>query len=122
MSNLTNQYDLPLRTHCPILASISTDNFTVVIDITPPPPPNIPSLISLDMITSEGSADELDMDYFYMIRNNNQVKDKYKARIDKGESFQINLKEALKGGTLASGDLYRCGISILDKDIWEYNK
>ena len=57
-----------------------------------------------------------------MIRNNNQVKDKYKARIDKGVKCQMNLKDALKGGTLAARALYRCGIAILVKDIWEYNK
>ena len=34
---LDNQHDLPLRTHRPILASISTDNLTIVSDITPPP-------------------------------------------------------------------------------------
>ena len=55
------------------------------------------------MITSEVSADELDMDDFYMIRNNNQVKDKYKAIIDKGEKCQMNLKDALKGSTLTDG-------------------
>ena len=69
------------------------------------------------MNTSEGAAGELDIDYFQMIRNNNQVKDKYKARIDKGENFQMNLKDALKGGTLTSGALYICGITVLGKDI-----
>ena len=57
-----------------------------------------------------------------MIRNNNQVKGKYKARIDKEEKYQMNLKEALKGGTLIAGAINRCGIAVLSKDIWEYNK
>ena len=57
-----------------------------------------------------------------MIRNNNQVKGKYKARIYKGEKYQINFKEALKGGILTAGAIYRCSIAILGKDIWEYNK
>ena len=57
-----------------------------------------------------------------MIRNNNQVKDKYKARIDKSKKFQMNLKDTLKGSTLTAGALYRCGIIVLDKRIWEYNK
>ena len=35
---LENQHDPPLRTHRPILASIITDNLTIVSDITPPPP------------------------------------------------------------------------------------
>ena len=57
-----------------------------------------------------------------MICNNNQVKDKYKARIDKGEKFQMNLKNALRGIPLVDGVLYICGIYILEKDIWEYEK
>ena len=57
-----------------------------------------------------------------MICNNNQVKDNYKARIDKGEKLQINLKDALKGGTLTSGSLYRWVIAFLGKDKWEYKK
>ena len=57
-----------------------------------------------------------------MTRNNNQVKDKYKARIYKGKNCQMNLKYALKGSTLTARALYRCGISVLGKDIWEYKK
>ena len=57
-----------------------------------------------------------------MICNNNQVKDKYKARIDKGEKCQMNLKDDLKGSTLTPGALYRCGIAVIGKDIWEYKK
>ena len=57
-----------------------------------------------------------------MIQNNNKVKDKYKARIDKGKKCQMNLKDALKGITLTYGALYRCGIAVLGKDIWEYKK
>ena len=34
----------------------------------------------------------------------------------------MNLKDALKGSTLAAGALYRCGIAVLGKDIWEYEK
>ena len=49
---LDHQHDLSLRTHRPIPASINTDNLTIVSDITPPP--NIPSVLSLDMHTSEG--------------------------------------------------------------------
>ena len=33
---LDNQHDLPLQTHRPIPASISTDNLKIVSDITPP--------------------------------------------------------------------------------------
>ena len=57
-----------------------------------------------------------------MIRNNNQVKDKYKARINKIKKIQMNLKDAMKGSTLTARSLYRCGIYILGKDIWEYKK
>ena len=57
-----------------------------------------------------------------MIRNNNKVKYNYKARINKGEKCQINFKDALKGSTLTSGALYRCGITVLGKYIWEYKK
>ena len=57
-----------------------------------------------------------------MIRNSNQVKDKYKARIDKGEKSQMNLKDALKGSTLTAGALYICGIVVIGKDIWKYKK
>ena len=39
------------------------------------------------MNISEEAAGELAIDYLQMICNNNQVKDKYKARIDKGEKF-----------------------------------
>ena len=46
----------------------------------------------------------------------------YKARIDKGEKCQMNLKDALKGSTLKSGSLYICYISVLGKYIWWYNK
>ena len=52
-----------------------------------------------------------------MIRNNNQVKYKYKERNDKGKIFQMNLKNALKGSTLTAGALYICGIVVLGKDI-----
>ena len=57
-----------------------------------------------------------------MIRNSYQVKDKYKARIDKGEKLQKSLKDALKGSTLTAGALNRCGIAVLSKNIWEYKK
>ena len=86
------------------------------------PPPNLPSVLSLDLNTRKGAAGELATDYFQMIRNKDQVIDKYKARIDKGEKFQMNLKDALKGSTLISGALYRCGIAVLGKDIWKYKK
>ena len=79
-------------------------------------------MLSLDLNTPEGAAGELDIDYFHMIQKNDQVKDKYKSRIDKGEKYQMNLKEALKGITLTSGALYRFGIIVLGKDMWEYNK
>ena len=71
------------------------------------------------MNTPEGEASELAIDYFQMILKNNQVKDKYKAIINKGEKCQMNFKDALKGSTLTSGSLYRCGIAVLGKDIWE---
>ena len=67
----------------PIQASISTDNLTIVSYITLPP--NLPSVLSLDVNTYEGAAGELAIDYIHMIRNNNQTKYKYKARINKGE-------------------------------------
>ena len=81
---LDNQHDPPLQTHRPITEIISTDNLTIVSDNTPHLP-NLPSLISLDLNTLKGSSGELAIDYFQMIRNNNQVKDKYKSRIDNGE-------------------------------------
>ena len=34
----------------------------------------------------------------------------------------MNLKDALKESTLTAGILYKCGIYVLGKDIWEYNK
>ena len=74
------------------------------------------------MNTYEGASDELAIDYFQMIRNKYQVKDKYKARIDKGKKCQMNLKDALKGSTLTAGALYRCDTAILGKDIWGYEK
>ena len=67
------------------------------------------------MNISEGADGELTIDYFQMIRNKNKVKDKYKSRIDKGEKFQMNLKDALKGSTLTVCSLYRCGIAVLGK-------
>ena len=51
-----------------------------------------------------------------MICNNNQVKGKYKARIDKGKKCQMNLKEALKENTFTAGALYRCGIAVPSKE------
>ena len=70
------------------------------------------------MNTYEGTADELAIDYFQMIRNNNQVKDKYNERINKGNKCQMNLKDSLIGGTYIDGSLYRCGINVLGEDIW----
>ena len=67
----------------------------------------------------EGAARELAIDYFQMIRNNYQVKGKYKARIDQGEKFQMNLKDALKWSTLIARASYIYGIAFLSKDIWE---
>ena len=64
------------------------------------------------MNTSEGAAGELDIDYFQMIHNNNQVKDKYKARIDKGEKLLMNLKGALKGGTMTAWAFYTDALSL----------
>ena len=116
MSNLINQHDPPLQTHCPIPASISTDNLTIVSDIRSLP--NLPSVLSLDLNKSEGAAGEQAIDYLQMMHNSNQAKDKYKARITKGKKFQMNLKDALKGSTLTAGALYRCGIVILGKDMW----
>ena len=95
---LENQHDPPLRTNPPIPASISTDKLTIFSELTSLP--NIPSVISLDVNTSESSADELTTEYFHMIRNNHQVKYKYKAIIGKGEKYQKNLKDSLKGRTL----------------------
>ena len=57
-----------------------------------------------------------------MIQNNNKVKDKYKARIDKGKKCQMNLKDDLKGITLTVRALYRYGIAVLRKRIREYKK
>ena len=57
-----------------------------------------------------------------MILNNNQVKDKYKARIDRGEKCQMGFNRALKGITFTSRALYRCGIDVLVKYIWGYKK
>ena len=57
-----------------------------------------------------------------MMCNNNQVKDKYKAIIDKGEKPQNNYKDALKGRTLTSRALYRYGVALLGKYIGKYKK
>ena len=77
----------------------------------------IPKDFFPDLNKYEGTAGELAIDYFQMIRNNDQVKDKHEARIDKGKKFKMNLKEALKGSTAEDGALYRCGIAILGKNI-----
>ena len=74
------------------------------------------------MNTYEGAAGEIDIDYFQMTRNNNQVKDKYKARINKCKKCQMNLKDTLKGSTLTDGALYGCDTAVLGKYIWEDNK
>ena len=100
---LDNQHNQPLQTNSYIPESISTDNLKITSELTNTP--NLPSVISLDLNTSEGSADELATDYFQKIRNNNQVKDKYKARINKGKKYQNNLRVALKGSTLTYGAL-----------------
>ena len=57
------------------------------------------------MNTPDGADGELSIDYFQIIRNNNQVKDKYKARINKGEKYQKNLKNTLTGIILTAGAL-----------------
>ena len=57
-----------------------------------------------------------------MIQNKDRVKDKYKARIDKGKKYQKILKDILKGSTCTNGALYRCGIIIIYKGIWEHKK
>ena len=44
------------------------------------------------------------------------MKDEYKTRNDKGEKFQMNLKDALKGSTLEAVSLYICGIAVIGKD------
>ena len=59
---LDNQHDPLLYTKPTIPASISTDDLTIFSELTPPP--NILSIISLDMNTSKGSASELATDYF----------------------------------------------------------
>ena len=61
---LDDQHDLPLRTHPPIPASISTDKLKIFSDITPP---NHSSVLSLDMNTSEQAAGDLATDYLQMI-------------------------------------------------------
>ena len=81
-------------------------------------PPNITSLISIDLNTSELAAGDPATDYFQMIQDNDQMKDKYKSRIDEGEECQKNSKEALKGSTLTSRALYISGIAITGKGIW----
>ena len=53
-----------------------------------------------------------------MIRNNDQVKDKYKARINKGKKFQKSLKDAMKEITLTAAAMYICGVTVLGKEIW----
>ena len=98
-----NQHDPPLRTNPQIPASISTDDLTIISKLNLPP--NLPPVISLDMDTSEGAVGELSTDYFHIIQNNDQVKDKYKARIDKGKEWQKNLKDNLKGRNLTAGYL-----------------
>ena len=74
------------------------------------------------MNTYKGTAGGISTGYFQMIKKNDQVKDKFMARIDKGKKFQKNLKDTLKGSTLTAGTLYRCGAAVLGKGIWEYNK
>ena len=104
---LDNQYYPTLQNHRSIPASISTDNVTTVSDITPPSTLNLSSVLSLDLNSFKGASGELGIDYLQMIQNNDQVKDKYKARIIKGEKHQKHFKESLKGSTLTSGVLYR---------------
>ena len=103
---LDNQYYPILQNHRSIPASISTDNVTTVSDITPPSTLNLSSVLSLDLNSFKGASGELGIDYLQMIQKNDQVKDKYKARIYKGKKFQMNFKDALNGSTLKAGDLY----------------
>ena len=79
-----NQREPTLQTNHPIPACISTYNLKIVIEITSLP--NLPSALSLDLNTSEVSDSELATDYFHMIQKNDQVKDKYKKRIEKGKN------------------------------------
>ena len=50
------------------------------------------------------------------------MKDNYRVTIDKGDKFRNDLKDTLKGSTLTSGALYRCGAAILGNGIWKYKK
>ena len=63
----------------------------------------------------KGAAGELTTDHFQMIRNIDQVKDKYKARINEGEKCQNILKGALKGRTLTEWALHIYSVSVLGK-------
>ena len=117
---LNNQDGLSSRSNPPIPKHIITANLTNVSELTSSP--NLPSKLSSDLNTPKGAYFELTSDYFQMIQNNDQVKDKYKVRIDKGKKFQNNLKGALKGSTLKSEALYIFGVTVLGKDIWEYKK
>ena len=71
---LDNQHEPTLQTNSPIPESIITDKFTIVSEITSCP--NLPSVISLDLNIYKGSAGEIATDYFQMIQNNDQVKDR----------------------------------------------
>ena len=51
---LDNQHDPPLLKNPPTLASINTDNLKIISELTTPP--NLPSVLSLDLNTSEGAA------------------------------------------------------------------
>ena len=66
-----------------VLSQQALAPITSQLSVIPPPPPNPPSVISIDLNTSEGAASDLAIDYFQIICNNNQVKDKYNVRIDK---------------------------------------
>ena len=79
--NMTRHYKPTLLSH-QLLALV-----TLPFQVNLLPPHNIPSVLSLDLNISKGASVELATEYFRMIRNNNQVKDKYKAIINKGKKF-----------------------------------
>ena len=101
---LNNQDDLSSRSNPPIPKHIITANLKNVSELTSSP--NLPSKLSSDLNTPKGAYFELTPDYFQMIQNNDQVKDKYKERIDKSENFQNNLNDDLKGITFSAESLY----------------
>ena len=101
MSNLTINI---IRHYVPtVLSQQVLALITWQLSVISPYPPNISSVLSLDMNTPEGAAGKIVIDYFQKIRSNDQVKDKYKARINKVKNSRWIRRTLWKGESWQPG-------------------